>query len=250
MPNNQNLKTALVTGSSKGIGAGIAKYLLKKGFFVYVTYCSSKDKAEKQFSDKENTQILHLDLREKSSVKKVIEKIQQYHSKLNLLVNNANVEIPGTTEEIDLEVWEEIFRIRVFGTFLMTKYSLPLLKKAELPLIVNISSALPRKGHPKFPAHTASEAAIDSYTKTCAVDFAKYGIRCHTVNPTATKTEMWKDIGGYDDDEMWKKFAQNNPLGRVSTPQDIGKAIYLLTRREAAYLNGNEIFVNGGVHLK
>jgi NAD(P)-dependent dehydrogenase (short-subunit alcohol dehydrogenase family) len=74
MPNNQNLKTTLITESSKGIGAGIAKYLLKKGFFVYVTYCSSKDKAEEQFSDKENVEILHLDLREESSVKKVIKK--------------------------------------------------------------------------------------------------------------------------------------------------------------------------------
>lgn len=243
-------KIALINGSSKGIGAGIAKYLLQKDFFVYVTYNKGKDKAEEQFSKVKNCKILQLDLTIEDSVKNVFETITNDYGKLDLLVNNASIEIPGRTEDISLDVWKQIFDIRVFGTFLATKYAIPLLKQNKRSTIINISSALPQKGRPLYPAHTAAEAAINSYTKTCAIDLAQYGIRAHTVNPTATRTDMWKTIGGYDDIEMWKKIANDNPLGRTSNPEDIGKAVYLLTTDEAEFLNGNEIFINGGAHIK
>lgn len=244
------MRIAVITGSSKGIGAGIANYLLEKDFFVYVTYNKDKDKAEEQFSNIKNCKILQLDLTNEDSVKSLFETVNNDFGKLDLLVNNASIEIPGRTEDISLNVWKMIFDIRVFGTFLATKYAIPLLKQNKRSTIVNISSALPHKGRPLYPAHTAAEAAINSYTKTCAIDLAQYGIRCHTVNPTSTRTDMWKVIGGYDDEEMWKKFAKDNPLGRTSTPEDIGKAVYLLTTDEAEFLNGNEIFVNGGIHIK
>jgi len=243
-------KVAIVTGSSRGIGAGIAQYLMKKGFFVYVTFCTNKKAALSVCKKKKSCRILKLDLRKETDIKKCFDIIKKEHGYLDLLVNNANIETPGTTEEIDIDVWKEIFSIRVYGTFLTTKYAIPLLKKSKRSVIVNISSSLPIKGRPKYPAHTAAEAAIMSYTRTCAIDLARYGIRCHTVNPTMTRTDMWKDIGGYEDDEMWKRFAKENPLGRVGTPEDIGKAVYLLTTDETEYWNANEIYVNGGLHMK
>jgi len=243
-------KVAIVTGSSRGIGAGIAEYLIQKGFLVYVTYLEHEEEAKERFSKYELAKIVKLDLNDEESVKKVFAQINNEVGKLDLLVNSASIEIPGTTEEIGLDVLQKIFNVRVFGTFLATKYALPLLKKSENPVIVNISSALSLKGQPKYPAHTAAEAAINSYTKTCAIDFAHYGIRCHTVMPTMTRTGMWQDIGGYEDDKLWNKFAENNPLGRVSTPEDVGKAVYLLTTDEAKFWNGDEIYVNGGSHLK
>ena len=141
-------------------------------------------------------------------------------------------------------------RVKLTGTFLVTKYAIPLLKKRNRSTIVNITSSLSQKGTPDYPAHAAAEAGVISYSKTCAVDLARYGIRTHMVNPTMTRTEMWKDIGGYDDDAMWQRFAANNPLKRSPTPEDIGKAVYMLTLDEAEYWNGNEIYVTGGSHLK
>lgn len=243
-------KIALITGSSQGIGAGIAEYLLNKDFFVYVTYFKNEALATEQFKGRKNCKIVKLDVRDEKSVKKVFDIINTDFGRLDLLVNNANIEIPGTTEEIGVETWRKLFEVRVTGTFLCTKYALPLMKKTKRSTLINIASALPDKGRPRFPAHTAAEAAVISYTKTCAIDLARYGVRCHNVNPTMTRTGMWVDIGGYNDDDMWENFAKQNPLGRVSTPLDVGKSVYFLTTDDAEYLNGLEFYVNGGSHLK
>lgn len=243
-------KVAIVTGSSRGIGAGIAEYLLKKDFIVYVTYLTKKARAEEAFAKKQGSVIRQLDVTDDNRVRAFFDEVGKEQDGLDLLVNSAAIEIPGTTEEISGETWKKIVEVKLTGAFLMTKYAIPLLKTRTRSTIVNITSALSHKGAPKYPAHAAAEAGLISYSKTCAIDLAKYGIRTHMVNPTMTRTEMWKDIGGYENDAMWRKFADSNPLGRVSTPEDIGKAVYLLTTDEAEYWNGNEIYVNGGSHWK
>lgn len=244
------MKVAIVTGSSKGIGAGIAQYLLHKEFKVYITYLKEKDKAYARFGKTTNAVIKQLDITDEESVKKLFDDIAKENDGLDLLVNSAAIEIPGTTEQISLAMWDGIVRVKLTGTFLVTKYAIPLLKKRKRSTIVNITSSLSQKGTPDYPAHAAAEAGVISYSKTCAVDLARYSIRTHMVNPTMTRTEMWKDIGGYNDDAMWQRFAANNPLKRSPTPEDIGKAVYMLTLDEAEYWNGNEIYVIGGSHLK
>ena len=239
-----------MTGSAKGIGAGIAKYLLAKDFKVYVTYLKEKGRAEKEFGGQKNVVIRQLDVTLEENVKDFFSRMAGEIDGLDLVVNSAAIEIPGTTEELSLKNWKKIIDIKLTGAFLVTKYALPLLKKRKKSTIVNITSALCHKGAPVYPAHAAAEAALVSYSRTCAVDLAKYGIRTHMVSPTMTRTEMWKDIGGFEDEAMWERFAKSNPLGRVSTPEDIGKAVYLLTTDEAEYWNGNEIYVNGGSHFK
>ena len=243
-------KVAVVTGSSRGIGAGIAKYLLDKQFTVYITYLKEKNRAEELFASYDRAIIKSLDVTNEASVKTLFTSIAKDQNGLDLLVNSAAIEIPGTLEEISLQTWRKVVDAKLTGAFLVTKYAVPLLKKRKRSTIVNITSSLSHKGAPKYPAHAAAEAGLISLSKTCAIQLAPYGIRTHMVNPTTTRTEMWKDIGGYEDEELWQRFANNNPLGRVSTPEDIGKAIYLLTTDEAEYWNGNEIYVNGGAHIK
>ena len=100
---------ALVAGSSRGIGAGIARYLMQKGFFVYVTYCQNLGRAKQVCKNQTHCKILHLDLTLEQAVKDAFNIIKQDFGYLNLLVNNANIEIPGTTEDITLEVWKKNF---------------------------------------------------------------------------------------------------------------------------------------------
>ncbi len=244
------MKVALVTGSSRGIGAGIAEYLLKKDFKVYVTYLKEKERAFSRFKKYKNAVIDQLDVTDEKSVKKLFDSIKKDEGALDLLVNSAAIEIPGKTEEISLATWDKIVNVKLTGAFIVTKYAIPLLKKRKRSTIVNITSTLSHSGTPDYPAHAAAEAGLISYSRTCAIDLARYGIRTHMVNPTTTRTEMWKDIGGFEDDKMWKRFAENNPLKRVSTPEDIGKAIYVLTLDETEYWNGEEIYVDGGSHFK
>lgn len=241
-------RVAVVTGSSRGIGAGIAKYLLEKGYFVFVTYYHDRKLAEKLFGKEKNVSIHQLNVGDEKSVENLVTEVKKVSDKLHLLINNAGVDYNLSIEKMDLDKWEETFSVRAKGTFLMTKQFLPLLQKAGRATIINVTSSWAYETQPDFPAAAAAEAAKMSFTKTCAIALAKYGIRTHSVNPGVTRTPLWDPWGV--DDAGWKKMASNNPLGRNCTPEDIAKVIYYLDSEEAAYLNGEEIYVNGGNHLR
>ncbi len=241
-------RIALITGSSRGIGAGVAEYLANRGYHVHATYLKEKGLIEKKFRGNPNVTIHKLDVRDEASVKSIIEAIRRTSAKLHLLVNNAAVDYKVPIEEMDLQRWEETFDVRVKGTFLMTRHALPLLKRAKRATIINITSSWAHETQPSFPAAASAEAAKMNFTKTCAVALAKYGIRVHSVNPGVTRTPLWDQWGV--DDQGWEEMAKANPLGRNCTPEDIARIICYLDSEEANYLNGEEIYVNGGNHLK
>ncbi|MCL5239578.1 MAG: SDR family oxidoreductase [Candidatus Marsarchaeota archaeon] len=242
------MKTALVTGASRGIGAGITRFLSEHNYFVYATYLKDKTLAEKTFKKNENVSLELLDVRKEEQIKKLTDKIRRRHGKLNLLINNAAVDYLTSIEKITSDRWEETFGVRVMGTFLLTKNALPLLKAAKRSTIINITSSWAYEAQPSFPAAAAAEAAKMNFTKTCAVALAKYGIRTHSVNPGVTRTPLWDPWGV--DDAGWEKMAKENPLGRNCTPEDVARVIYYLDSEEAEYLNGEEVYVNGGNHLR
>lgn len=239
---------ALITGSSRGIGAGIAKYLLSHNYTVHVTYFKDKNLAEKEFKGVPDAHIHHLNVGEEVSVKETIQEVQKISGEINLLINNAGVDYLDSLESMNYDKWFETFAVRVHGTFLMTKHCLPLLKKGNRSTIINITSSWAHETQPNFPAAAAAEAAKMNFTKTCAVALAKYGIRTHSVNPGVTRTPLWDPWGV--DDEGWNQMAKSNPLKRNCTPEDVAKVIYYLDSEEAEYLNGEEIYVNGGNHLR
>ncbi len=241
-------RVALVTGSSRGIGEGIAKYLLSKGYFVHCTYLKDKELIEKSFGDNPDVKIHKLDVGDEEQVKAVLSEVEKISGSLHLLVNNATVDFLISIEYMTSSQWDETFSVRAKGTFLMTKHAIPLLKKNERSTIINITSSWAHETQPDFPAAAAAEAAKMSFTKTCAVALAKYGIRTHSVNPGVTRTPLWDPWGVSD--EGWEKMAKANPLGRNCTPEDVAKVIVYLDSEEAAYLNGEEIYVNGGNHLR
>jgi NAD(P)-dependent dehydrogenase (short-subunit alcohol dehydrogenase family) len=190
----------------------------------------------------------YLDLGDEKTVIKVASEVEKSSGKLHLLINNSTVDYNIPIEKLSLKQWQETFDVRVKGTFLMTKYFLDLMKRTKRATIVNVTSSWAHETQPNFPAAAAAEAAKMNFTKTCAVALAKYGIRTHSVNPGVTRTPLWDPWGV--DDRGWQEMAKANPLRRNCTPEDVAKVIYYLDSEEAAYLNGEEIYVNGGNHLK
>ena|SRR3990167_9424049 len=241
-------RVALITGASRGIGEGIAKYLISKGYFVHGTYFKDKNLIEKAFVNNSGFVSHHLSVADEAGVKKVLAEVKRISGKLQLLVNNAAVDYQVPIEEMTLEQWNETFDVRCVGTFLLTKYSIPLLKENERSTIINITSSFAHETQPDLPAAAAAEAAKMNFTKTSAVALAKYGIRTHSVNPGVTRTPLWDPWGVSDED--WEKMAKANPLGRNCTPEDVAKIVAYLDSEDAAYLNGEEIYTNGGNHLR
>jgi len=245
-------KVAIVTGSSKGIGQAIAMRLGIEGYYTYVTYHTDQKGGEKTVKKIEEgggkASLLQLDVCSEQSVKQVFEKIENAHGHLNVLVCNAGIEIPNTVEEASFDDWKAVTETKINGSFLCTKYSLPLLKGADNSNVVYITSALGERPKPKYVAYGVGNAAVIAFTKAMAVYLCQFGIRTNALAPGQTRTSMWDEMGG-DDEELWEKFASINPMGRVSTPNDLANAVMLIVNDSSKFLNGNFIYMNGGVHL-
>lgn len=246
-------KIALVTGSSKGIGRAIATRLAKEGYVVYITYRTDKSGGENVVQDIESAggkaHIIQLDVRSEEQVKAVFDKIKKDYGHLNILVNNAGIESPGSIEKLSFDNWKLVTETKIHGNFLCTKYALPLMKNQDNANLIIIMSSLGNAPDYDYPAYCVGTAGTITFAKMMAVQLGQYGIRTNAISPGTTRTPMWDTMGG-DDDTMWDKFAKGNPMGRISTPEDIANTTMMIINDESKFLNGNFIFCNGGSHLK
>ena len=245
-------KIALVTGSSKGIGKAVAIKLARENYIVFVTYNTDKQSGKKTIAEIEKmggkAHLMHLDVCIEDDVKTMFKSIKKQYGHLNILINNAGIEISKDIENITFDEWKIVTETKINGVFLCTKYALPLLKGQKNANLINITSSLGDNPDPQLPAYCAGTAGIIAFTKAMAIGLGKYGIRTNGISPGATRTSMWNNTNG-NNNEMWTNFAKNNPMGRVSTPQDIANTIAMVINDKSKYLNGNFIYVNGGSHL-
>lgn len=246
-------KVILITGSSNGIGAGIAKYFGKLGYSVAVTYNKNKKNAEKVVQEIDKSggtgKIFQLDVKDERSVKNVFNSVKKEFGKLDILINSAAVDFPTPFEDCSFDDWKEITRTKIDGNFLCTKYAIPLLKKSDNPNIIIIMSSMFERVDPDDPAYCVGTAGTVAYLKCVALALAKYKIRTNGIGPgeTRTNSRYWKEVGN---EEMWKELAAKNPLGRITTPNDVAIVAQMIVEDKSKFLNGNIIYVNGGGHLK
>jgi len=252
---NKSTKVALVTGSSQGIGEGIARVLASNGYSVVITYKTNADLAKKVVDDITSqggtVTAVQLDVTSESSVKACFEFVEKKYGVLNVLVNNAAVDAISPVETCTLERWHEITHTKIDGNFLCTKYALPLLKKPGKADLIVIMSSMGDKPDPEDVAYSIATAATMCFVKAMALGLAKYGIRTNGVGPGETRTNngYWVEAG-LTKDEDWEKFAKDNLLGRTTTPEDVGQTVLSIVENPTEFWNGNFIYVNGGGHLK
>lgn len=245
----------IVTGSSTGIGAGIAKYFANLGFNVIVTYKSNKETAEMMLSGLEKTSnqehlLLKLDVCSEKSVKDAATIISKKYGHLDLVVCNAGVDYFSEIEKCSFADWKNITRTKIDGMFLCTKYFTGLLKSSSSPLMIYISASVGNKPDWRDPAYSCACAATTSFGKSMSVALAKDKIRSNIICPGSTRTNMkyWSQLEKIVPD-IWEKFEGSNPLKHNCTPEDVASVIEMLFLDKTKYLNGNEIYVNGGAHL-
>src|SRR5580700_1605445 len=240
-----NSKKVLVVGGSGGIGAQIALDYAKTGYQVGVTYFHNHKRATEIQSQIQKSggeaECYQVDVRDELSVKRLFEGITE----LDVLIIAAATEAPKSVEKASYEEWREVTSTMIDGAFLCTKYAVPVLAKSDNPNILYFASMDGIRPDGTYLAYQVSEASLIAMTRGNAKYLASnYGIRVNAVCPGPVRTPLWDKVGD-NTDELWEKFATENPLKRVATPEDVARACLSLTEDPGKFLNSNLLFVNG-----
>ncbi len=239
-------KIAVVTGASKGIGAGIAKGLAAEGAAVVVNYASSKDGAERVVADikaKGGKAIaVHGDVAKAADVKKIFAETKQAFGRLDILVNNAGVYNLLPLEEVTEEDFHRHFNINVLGLLLATQEAAKLFGNAG-GSVINIGSVVSRLNPPNSVVYTATKGAVDAVTRVLAKELGPRKIRVNSINPGLVDTEGTRAVGDSDYEEQAVALT---PLGRTGRPDDIAPVAVFLASDESRWVTGDTLVVSGG----
>ena len=240
-------KIAVVTGASKGIGAGIAKALAAQGATVVVNYSTSKEGADKTVA--EITRAGGKAVAVGGSVAKAAEvdalfaAVKQQFGHVDILVNNAGQYTFAPLEAISEEQIDQLFGVNVKGLLLATKAAVALFP-AEGGSVINIGSIVSEVTPPNMAVYSATKGAVDVITQTLAKELGARKIRVNSVNPGLTDTEGNSDMRGT---EMEKAMVAETPLGRLGKPDDIADAVAFLATEDARWITGSLLQVGGGL---
>jgi 3-oxoacyl-[acyl-carrier protein] reductase len=244
-------KVALVTGASKGIGAGIAKGLAAAGASVVVNYVSDRAGAEAVVAaiSAANGQAVAIqaDVSKAADVARMYAEVRTIYGTLDILVNNAGVYKPLPLESMTEEEFHREFNTNVLGPMLMIRESL----KHFGPkggTVINIGSAASQMHPPNYAVYAATKSALDAVTRVLAKELAPRKIRVNAINPGATTSEGTLAAGLYGvKSEFEKQLVAMTPLGRIGHPSDIAPIAVFLASEEAGWLTGEIILASGGL---
>ena len=244
-------RTALVTGASKGIGAGIARQLAAAGAAVVVNYASDRTGAEavvRQINDAQGRALaVQADVAKSEDVRRLFSESQQAFGPLSILVNNAGVYQPMPLSEITEEEFHREFNTNVLGPLLVIREALQYFGPGG-GSVINIGSGASQMHPPGYAIYAASKSALDAITGVLANELAPRKIRVNSVNPGATLSEGTRAAGLYGtESEFEKALVARTPLGRVGTPADIAKVVLFLASDDSGWLTGEVILASGGL---
>ncbi len=242
-----NGKHIIVTGSSRGIGAGIAKKLSSFGAKVCITYANSEGKAKEVFSslDGEGHLLLKLNTKDQESVNSFYKNVLECWDQIDGLVNNAGITRDQLLLRMKTEDFDEVYETNLRGTFFCTKSVLKPMMKKKSGSIVNITSVIGSIGNPGQANYAASKAGTEAFSKSVAKEIGSRGIRVNCVAPGFIETDMTDEL----DDKQRDALLSQLPIARLGSTADIASAVAFLLSDESTYITGQTIHVNGGMYL-
>ena len=242
-------KVAVVTGASKGIGAGIAKAFAKEGAKVVVNYASSKEGAEKVVNEIIGAGgiavAIQADVTKTAEVKRLFDEVKNNYGQLDILVNNAGIYQFTPLEGVTEDSFHAQFNTNVLGTILTIQKAVELFGENG-GSVINISSTVSLNPFPALLEYAATKAAVDNITKTLAKELGGKKIRVNTIAPGITDTEGAITAGLIGSD-METQMVSGTPLGRVGRPEDMAKVAVFLASDDSAWVTGERITVAGGL---
>jgi 3-oxoacyl-[acyl-carrier protein] reductase len=240
-------KKILVTGSSRGIGAGIAKRLAQEGATVAVTYAGNAQSAEavRASLPGEGHLLLQLNIADEASVEAAFTQITQKWGGLDGLVNNAGVTKDGLLLRMKTEDFQSVIDTNLKGTFLCTRAAVKMMLKARTGSIVNITSVIGEMGNAGQANYAASKAGVVGFTKSIAQEVASRSIRVNCVAPGFIVTDMTDAMN----DKAKEAILSKVPLNTLGDTDDVANATAFLLSSESKYITGHVLSVNGGMYM-
>ncbi len=237
-------KTALITGAGSGFGAGIARKFAAEGARVFVADINAD--AARKIADKIDGTAITCDVSDAGSVAEMAVRIGTDDT-LDILVNNAGVtHLPSALEDVTEDDFDRVVAVNMKSVYLTARAFVPQFKAQQAGAILNIASTAGVSPRPRLNWYNASKGWMITATKTMAVELAPHGIRVNALNPVAGETPLLASFMGEDTPEMRAKFLATIPLGRFSTPEDMGNAACFLCSDEASMITGVAMEVDGG----
>lgn len=239
-------KVALVTGSSRGIGRAVAARLAREGYAVCINYYERRDKAESLVAELTNAGCraiaVQADVADRAAVNAMVARCERELGAVTLLVNNAGVAGQALFQDVTDELWERYFSVNLNGARHTIQAVLPHMLHEKAGCIVNISSIWGQHGASCEVTYSCTKHAIIGLTRSLAMELAPSGIRVNCVAPGVIDTDMVRVLG----DDTLRDLAQQTPLGRLGTPEDIAAAVSYLASEGASFVTGQVLTVDGG----
>jgi len=241
-------KVAVVTGASKGIGAGVAKALAAEGAAVVVNYASSKTAANKVVTEITGNGgqavAVQANVAKKSDIERLFADTKREFGRLDILVNNAGIYEFSPLEGITEEHFHKHFDLNVLGLLLASQAALPLFDSRG-GSIINMSSVVSTLAFPNTAVYSATKGAVDAITRSLAAELGSRRIRVNAIRPGMVETEGTHSAGITESD-MRKQVEAQTPLGRIGQPQDIASAAVFLASDDSAWITGETFLISGG----
>jgi len=238
-------KISIITGAASGFGKGIAKKFSEEGAKLILADIN-KDLLEKVSKDL-NQDFFHVDVSSASSMQKLSEYVLKKYGIIDIMVNNAGItHLPKPLEDVTEEEFDKVFAVNSKSVFLCGKFFVPHMKKEKKGSILNIASTAGLSPRPNLNWYNATKGWMITATKAMAVELAPFNVRVNSLAPVAGETPLLKSFLGEDTPERRNAFLSTIPIGRFSTPKDLGSAACFLCSDEASMITGTILEVDGG----
>lgn len=238
-------RTAIVTGGGSGFGAGIVRRFAQEGAVVMVADIAPA--AAEAVARETGGIAWEVDVAQDGSVGAMCAEALRLWGRVDILVNNAGItHLPKPLEEVTEEEFDRVLAVNAKSVFLTARHLVPAMKAAGRGAILNVASTAGLSPRPRLNWYNASKGWMITATKAMAVELAPAGVRVNAIAPVAGETPLLKSFMGEDTPEMRAKFLSTIPLGRFSTPEDMGNAAVFLCSDEASMVTGVALEVDGG----
>ncbi|HEX3188655.1 MAG TPA: SDR family oxidoreductase [Streptosporangiaceae bacterium] len=242
-------KVALITGGSRGIGLAIARRFQREGARVATVSRSAASAASTASGASAKVLSLAGDVSSEDDVVDVMHEVERALGRLDVLVNNAAVELEARIDETSVTQWDHVMAVNVRSVFLCTKHALPLLRRAGAGSIINISSVDGFWAEPGLAAYNASKGAVLALTRAIAIDHGPEGVRCNSICPSYVVTDMLQQFFDSQPDprDARARAESVHALRRLSTPDEVANLALWLASDESSFASGQSFVLDGGL---